>query len=242
MNRPRVSVITPTFGRLRHLRNTIDNLLAQTFTDWEHLICSDGPDDRVKRLVQRVGDSRLKYLHTEKRHDDVGHSPANQALKSARGEVIVRVDDDNEIGPRYLEKMVAGFADDEVGYTVCWIEFRSSIDPKYHTVLKPQHPFKRREVDNLNFMIKADLLKAAGGWQGGDAGNSRDVYAADYFLIDRVSQVSKGHVVPEVLGCHKAAPGSLRRYYARAIRENSKRWLNTIIPVALRRLIHRSPR
>lgn len=239
MREPRVTVITPTYNRPRHLRNVIDNVLAQTFTDWEHLICCDGPDRRVKRLVKRVDDRRIKYLHTDKRYADVGHSPANHALKYATGDLIVRVDDDNEIYPTYLEEMVAGFINDEVGYVVCWIEFRDSINPRYRTILKPDYPFKRTRVDGLNFIIRTDLARQVGGWQPGDTGGKWDVYAADFYLIDRVSRIAKGHFVAEILGCHRAAPGSVRRFYAREARCALRRWVVTLIPAPVARAIRR---
>jgi glycosyltransferase involved in cell wall biosynthesis len=42
---PAVSIILPTFNRLKYLRLAIDSVFAQTLADWELLIVDDGSDE-----------------------------------------------------------------------------------------------------------------------------------------------------------------------------------------------------
>ena len=39
---PLVSIVLPTFNRLRYLRPAVDSVLAQTFGDWELIVADDG--------------------------------------------------------------------------------------------------------------------------------------------------------------------------------------------------------
>ena len=49
---PDVSIILPTFNRLTYLREAIDSVLAQTYTDWE-LIIADDMHSRKKILYEK---------------------------------------------------------------------------------------------------------------------------------------------------------------------------------------------
>ena len=48
MTAPAVSIILPTFNRLKYLRLAVDSVFAQTFADWELLIADDGSDEETK--------------------------------------------------------------------------------------------------------------------------------------------------------------------------------------------------
>lgn len=216
--------------------------MAQTLHDWEHLVCADGADDRVRRLVEEIDDPRVKYLHTSHRFNDMGNTPRNHALNLASGLLVVGLDDDNEILPTYLAEMAAAFDSDEVGYCICWVDFRSSIDPGKRRILKPRYPFERGKIDCLNFMVRTELSRQVGGWQPGNTGSNWDVYAAEFYLIDKISRLSGGRYVEKVLGRHRAAPGSVRRYCARRTKGLAMRVLGGMALSAARRLIRRSLR
>lgn len=77
---PKVSVIIPTVDR-PELQRAIDSVNAQTFKDFELLVEHD---------TERVGKSVM----------------VNNAVKKAKGEYILVVDDDNTIQPKFLELTV----------------------------------------------------------------------------------------------------------------------------------------
>lgn len=81
---PKVTVIIPTIGR-PELDRAIKSVEAQTFKDYELLIEYDN---------NRVGKSKI----------------VNDAVKKAKGEFILIVDDDNEIHPEFLEQTMATMA------------------------------------------------------------------------------------------------------------------------------------
>ena len=51
-----VSVVLPTFNRLRFLRPTIASVYAQTFTDWELIVADDGSDENTHSYLQALGE------------------------------------------------------------------------------------------------------------------------------------------------------------------------------------------
>ncbi len=186
----KVTIITPTFDRLDSLKEAVDCVIKQSYQNWEYFIVADGHDPRVRRLVQNLNDKRIKYLFTL--HTGyVGHLQRTFALKFAKGEFVFCLDDDNIIRRDYIEKMVDGFTDKETGYVVCQIDYG---DGRF---IKPQLPLRVGNIDMLNYMVRTDLAKKVGGWI------PFDLYEADYIFIAKISKISKGKFVPEILGVHR---------------------------------------
>ncbi|MBI5210011.1 MAG: glycosyltransferase family 2 protein [Elusimicrobia bacterium] len=186
----KVTVITPTRNRLESLKKAIASLKAQTHRNWEHLIVSDGYDPRVRRLVESLGDPRVRFLFTPSTKCG-GNPQRNLALKLATGEYVFGLDDDNLIEVGCIEKMAAAFVDESIGYATCHILYDGV------GIMAPRPPFVLKEIDGLNFMVRTRLAREAGGWLPLDGGFT------DFHLIEKVSRVSRGAEVPEVLGWHR---------------------------------------
>ncbi len=105
----KVAVITRTKDRQLLLDRAMESVLAQTFTDWVHVIVNDGGD---KELVDIAAakysdryDERLKVLHREK---STGMEAAsNAAIASSESQYIVIHDDDDSWAPEFLEKTIS---------------------------------------------------------------------------------------------------------------------------------------
>lgn len=184
----RVTVITATYNRLERLGEAIQSVRDQTHADWEQIIVSDGPDARVRELVARLGDPRVRAFHTHGLHTK-GNYQRNVALKYATGEFVIYLDDDNVLEPSALASMVSGFHSDEIGYVVCPIRYGET------GIKRPALPFKVREVDLLNYMVRRSLVERVWG---------QCVHGvADFYLIDAVSRMSKGNFLDVVVGHHR---------------------------------------
>ena len=101
---PRVSVLTPIYNtNPSHLREMIESILNQTFTDFEFLILNDSPQNtEIEKIVKEYAkhDKRIKYSKNEK---NMGITPSrNKLLKMARGEYIAIFDHDDISIPERL--------------------------------------------------------------------------------------------------------------------------------------------
>lgn len=102
---PRVSVLTPIYNtNPSHLREMIESILNQTFTDFEFLILNDSPDNKeIEKIVLEYAkqDKRVKYFKNDK---NMGITPSrNKLLKMARGEYIAIFDHDDISVPNRLK-------------------------------------------------------------------------------------------------------------------------------------------
>lgn len=60
----KVSVIVPIYKTNEiYLREAIESILAQTFTDFEFLILDDCPEDDRESVVKSYQDKRIKYVN-----------------------------------------------------------------------------------------------------------------------------------------------------------------------------------
>ena len=107
---PRISVLMPVYNtRPEHLREAMDSILSQTFTDFEFLILNDASTDpRVEEVVKSFSDPRIVYAVNER---NLGISGSrNRLLDMAKGEYLAVMDHDDFSFPTRLEKQLAFFA------------------------------------------------------------------------------------------------------------------------------------
>jgi len=105
---PKVSVVIPTFNRRDLIGETIGSVLGQTFGNLEILVIDDGSTDDTKRIVDSIGDPRIRYFYQD--HSGKPAVPRNKGIKNARGEYIAFLDSDDLWLPDKLERQV-GFLD-----------------------------------------------------------------------------------------------------------------------------------
>ena len=103
---PTVSIILPTYNRLKYLPATIESVFAQTFQDWELIIADDGSGTETKAYLQTLAARpRVKLLWLT--HIGKPAAVRNAALREARGEYIAFQDSDDLWLPRKLELQLA---------------------------------------------------------------------------------------------------------------------------------------
>lgn len=88
---PIISVIMPVFNGEMFVKETIDSILCQTFTDFELLALDDGSTDHSAEIIQSHNDPRIKYILCP--HDFI--STLNHGIALAQGKYIARIDHDD---------------------------------------------------------------------------------------------------------------------------------------------------
>lgn len=93
----------PVYNGAQYLKDAIDSVLAQTFTEFEFLIVNDGSTDNSLQIIESYNDKRIKVLSQENQ----GVSAAlNAGLNAASGDFIARTDCDDICKPDRLEKQI----------------------------------------------------------------------------------------------------------------------------------------
>jgi len=104
MNQPLVTVLMPVYNGEAFLREAIDSILNQTFSDFEFLIINDGSTDSTEAIIKSYNDPRINYHKNEQNIKLI--ATLNKGLALARGKYIARMDADDISLPDRLEKQV----------------------------------------------------------------------------------------------------------------------------------------
>ena len=109
-----VSIITNCYNGEKYLEETIQSVLAQTYTDWEYLLFDNNSTDRSAEIFKSHKDPRFKYYKNDVTVP-LGHG-RYLAEKLVQGDYVCFVDSDDLWLPTNLEKQVAIMEKDpEVG-------------------------------------------------------------------------------------------------------------------------------
>ena len=100
---PLVSVVMAVKNGGQLMREAIDSILNQTFTDFEFIIINDGSTDNTLEILSEYKDPRIQVYSQENR--GVARS-ANRGLAIAKGKYIARQDHDDISLPTRLAKQV----------------------------------------------------------------------------------------------------------------------------------------
>ena len=101
---PAVSVIIPVYNTEAYIKDCLDSLVAQSFTDFEAIIIDDGSTDESARIAASYAsmDSRFRLIGQPNK----GLSEArNTGHKIMRGEYVTFIDSDDCVAPNFLETL-----------------------------------------------------------------------------------------------------------------------------------------
>ena len=119
---PKVSVLMPIYKtNEKYLKEAIESILNQTFTDFEFLILDDCPEDSREEIVKSYKDKRIQY---SKNAQNLGITPSrNKLIEMAKGEYLAVFDHDDISLPTRFEKQVQ-YLDEhkDVGVVGCKIK------------------------------------------------------------------------------------------------------------------------
>lgn len=100
-----VSIITPNYNSARFIGETIESVLAQTYTNWELIIIDDNSTDNSLEVLEQYQDHpKIRIIS-----NSVNSGAAicrNQAIEIAKGRFIAFLDSDDVWYPEKLEKQI----------------------------------------------------------------------------------------------------------------------------------------
>ncbi len=97
---PLVSIIIPAFNSENTVKETIESVLNQTWTDWEIILVNDGSQDSTLEIVNNINDNRLKIFTYS---NGGANASRNRGLSHASGEFVSFLDADDLWTPDKLE-------------------------------------------------------------------------------------------------------------------------------------------
>lgn len=170
-----VSVIMGIYNCADTLSEALDSIVAQTYTDWEMILCDDGSVDDTYQIaedyIRRHPQQRFKLLRHEK---NMGlNRTLNDCLARAEGEFIARMDADDISLPARFEKELAAFTEEpELSVVSCPMFYFDEYGVWAREVCTESYPKTERLVYGTLHchgpsMVRAEAYRAVGGYSEG---------------------------------------------------------------------------
>lgn len=114
---PLISIYIPTHNRVDMLRErSIPSILAQTYNNWELIVCAHDCTDGTQDYIRSLNDPRVsvidvkRVMHFPHKAENYWFSgrvdPSNAGLAACRGPWIATNDDDDVWSPDHLERLI----------------------------------------------------------------------------------------------------------------------------------------
>ena len=117
MNNELISIIVPIYNTEKYLRQCLDSIINQTYTNFEVLLVNDGSTDSSGMICQEYleNDSRFRYF--EKENGGVS-SARNLGHERSGGAYITFIDSDEWVEPNHLEALLKGIKENNADIAV----------------------------------------------------------------------------------------------------------------------------
>ncbi len=115
---PNISVIMSVYNGEKYLKDAIESILNQTYTDFEFIITNDNSKDNSQDILEEYAkkDNRIKLFTSKKYHGMV--TCLNNMLSISKGKYIARMDADDISLPERLKKQIE-FLENNPNISVC---------------------------------------------------------------------------------------------------------------------------
>lgn len=196
MKLPLVSVLMPVYNCELYIKEAIESILNQSYTNFELLIIDDASTDSTVQIIREFADSRIKLI-VKPENSGYTHS-LNFGVQLAKGKYIARMDgDDSSILDRF-EKQVALLEMNE-NVVLCGGCFQTIGSntiiqlPEYHDAIK-LHFLSGNCIAHPSVMIRKAALE-----QLDVVYDVTKEPAEDYDLWTRLAFIGELHNLQEVL-------------------------------------------
>lgn len=192
---PKVSVLMPVYNvKEEYLRESIESILNQTYSDFEFIILDDCSADDIESVVNSYNDKRIKFFRNKQ---NLGIAKSrNKLMEHAQGEYAALMDNDDISLPERLEKQVQ-FLD--INPEISIVSAAYETFPKKTIIKQPLNPgyldlYKGCIITHPLAMFRLDDMKKF-NLQYDDS----FVCSQDYELWSRAIRYLKIANLPEVL-------------------------------------------
>ena len=155
-----VSIVMPTYNCAEFISQSIDSVIAQTYTNWELIIVDDCSTDNTKEILNPYL-QKYPNIHYTLLTENGGPAMARtEALKQSKGEYIAFLDSDDLWYPEKLSKQITFMKENNIAFSIGRGTGKSKkiaiIPPKkndYTTMLKLAN-----SIGNLTVMYNRNIV------------------------------------------------------------------------------------
>ncbi|KIM04407.1 MAG: hypothetical protein KN64_07910 [Sulfurovum sp. AS07-7] len=205
---PKVSVLMNCYNGEKYLREAIDSIVAQTFSDWEIVFIDNCSSDNSAQIAQSYGE-KLKYYRTNM---NIPLGAAREwGMQFCKGDYIAFLDTDDVWLPLMLEKQIEAIESND--YTLAYAG-QIEIDAYGNIVGEMIPSFKKGNIFR-ELLLQYDIPIVSAMVNRQKLEDSRlnfdpSIFGSEeYCLFMQLAVDAKFIVIPEALVKYRVYKGSL---------------------------------
>lgn len=199
---PEISVIMGIYNCERTLREAIESIVNQTFTNWEIVLCDDGSSDNTYSIAEQYREKYPDKIILLKNDSNKGlNVTLNRCLSVARGKYIARMDGDDRCSClRFEKELLALQGEPDLSIVSTDMEYFDETGT-WGCISHPAYPVAKDFLYGTPFchapcLVKKEAYDAVGGYSEAD----RLLRVEDYHLwMKMYAQGFKGRNIHEAL-------------------------------------------
>lgn len=106
MDNPLVSIIVPVYNVEKYIRQCLDSILTQTYSNIEAVLVNDGSIDNSGTICDEYASKDARIIVIHKKNEGVALARIT-AFEHCKGELITFIDSDDYVDTHYIEKMAS---------------------------------------------------------------------------------------------------------------------------------------
>ena len=216
-----VTVIVPIYNADLFLKQSIESILAQTYSDFELLAINDGSTDTSGKTLESFSDERLKIINNDRNLGLI--YTLNRGIKEAKGKYIARMDADDIANPERLALQVSFL---EKHSEVALLGGGADLIDENGTSFMPMSPpcLHKEIIEKIflgscfihpSVMFRTNVVRKLGGYR------AEALHAEDYDLWLRIIQYHEVANLAEKLIQYRVHPGQVSQRQLRQQRSSA---------------------
>ena len=197
MSLPLVTVLMPVFNSEKHLKEAIESILNQSYTNFIFLIINDGSTDLSEAIIRSYQDERIRYVKNTENIQLI--ATLNKGIELINTKYIARMDADDIAHPERLEKQIS-FLEKNPDCIVCgsYYQFIGQSEQIIHLpILNDQIKFQLLYFNS--FCHPSTVIRTSVFQENNIKFNKEYKHAEDYFLWTELALKGEFYNIPEVL-------------------------------------------
>lgn len=198
--KPRVSVLMNCFNGAKYLREAIESVLAQTYSNWELIFWDNRSADASPEICRSFRDPRIKYFLAHQ-HTNLGEARA-LAYAQVTGELVSILDTDDLWEPVKLARQIPLFDDSNVGIAISDVIFFTNDGwsrRRFASGVPPQGMVFQQLLVSYFAPVETVMLRRSAIDSLGQSFDPELNHISDFDLVVRLAKDWKLAYVDEVL-------------------------------------------
>lgn len=194
----KVTVVIPIYNGMPYLKETVESIINQTYSNFELLLINDGSTDESEEYIRSLTDDRIRYFKQE----NIGLcNTLNKVFTLAQGKYIIRNDQDDVSEPHRIQKQIEALENSNYDCVFTYIKKISEKKEWSNLDKLVENKNSLRDFDpwldgcmvNSTMAIKNETFKTIGGYR-------QEYYPSDDWDLElRLSQKFSIGVLEESL-------------------------------------------